>query len=242
MAEISKMLPGYNCGECGYRQCRDYAEEISKIGDISKCPYMELERFSDTREDIKEYLSTHLIVENAASEHTVPEHLADENGIEDLPAHCQGCGEGFTAFEAKGDHKADFSLGAYPGEPSCREDLYPFARPKDLEPGDVVRYRPLGCPVIHFAKVSKINKGIATVHLAGPHQLLGMEDLQYKDVGICMVTGFEGSVNKGRIPNVGETVKFLPSHCRMRQVHSGVIVHSEGNRLRIEGIDLKVWR
>jgi hypothetical protein len=54
-----------------------------------------------------------------------------------------------------------------------------------------------------------------------------------------LVTGFEGSVNNGRIPDVGEKVKFLPSHCRMQQVHSGVIVHSEGSKLRIEGIDLK---
>ena len=88
----------------------------------------------------------------------------------------------------------------------------------------------------------KFSKEIATVHLAGPHQLLGEEGFQYKDLGICMVTGFEGSVDKGRVPDVGETVKFLPSHCRMLQVHSGVIVHSEGSRLRIEGIDLKVWR
>ncbi len=175
MAEISKMLPGYNCGECGYRQCRDYAEEISKMGDISKCPYLDLERFSDTKadikeylstrvidehaasehtvpehladendiedlpahcqgcgEDIKEYLSTHVIDEHAASEHTVPEHLVDENNIEDLPAHCQGCGDGIIAFKGKCDYKADFRLGAYPGEPSCREDLYPFARPTDI--------------------------------------------------------------------------------------------------------------
>ena len=96
--------------------------------------------------------------------------------------------------------------------------------------------------MIHFAKVMKFSKGIATVHLAGPHQLLEEEDFQYKDLGMCMVTGFEGSVNKGRVPDVGETVKVLPSHCRMQQVHSGVIVHSEGKRLRIEGIDLKVWR
>jgi len=27
----------------------------------------------------------------------------------------------------------------------------------------------------------------------------------------------------------------------MQKVHSGVVVHSEGKRLRIEGIDLKVW-
>jgi uncharacterized Fe-S cluster-containing protein len=40
---------------------------------------------------------------------------------------------------------------------------------------------------------------------------------------------------------VGETVRFLPEHCMMQKVHSGVVVHSEGMRLRIEGIDLKVW-
>jgi hypothetical protein len=56
-----------------------------------------------------------------------------------------------------------------------------------------------------------------------------------------MVTSFEGFIQKGRVPDVGETVKFLPSHCMMQKVHSGVIVHSEGKRLRIEGIDLKVW-
>jgi uncharacterized Fe-S cluster-containing protein len=226
MAEISKMLPGYNCGECGHRQCKDYADEISKIGDISKCPYLELERFRDTKAEIEEFLSTHIV----------------EDNVEDFPPHCQGCGEGVAGSKGKSDHRADFSLGAIPGEPSCREDLYPFASPIDIEPGDVLRYRPLGCPVIHFAKVMKFSKGIATVHLAGPHQLLGEKDFQYKDLGMCMVTGFEGFVNKGRVPDVGETVKFLPSHCRMQQVHSGVIVHSEGNRLRIEGIDLKVWR
>ena len=53
MAEISKMLPGYNCGECGHRQCKDYAEEISIKGDISKCRYLELERFIDTKAEIQ---------------------------------------------------------------------------------------------------------------------------------------------------------------------------------------------
>ena len=42
-------------------------------------------------------------------------------------------------------------------------------------------------------------------------------------------------------PEVGETVRFLPEHCMMQKVHSGVVVHSEGAMLRIEGIDLKVW-
>jgi uncharacterized Fe-S cluster-containing protein len=56
-----------------------------------------------------------------------------------------------------------------------------------------------------------------------------------------MVAAFEGTISKGRRPEVGETVRFLPQHCMMQKVHSGVVVHSEGKRVRIEGIDLKVW-
>jgi hypothetical protein len=56
-----------------------------------------------------------------------------------------------------------------------------------------------------------------------------------------MVLACEGTVCRGRRPEVGETVRFLPEHCMMQKVHSGVVVHSEGMRLRIEGIDLKVW-
>jgi len=224
MAELSRLLPGYNCGECGHRQCKDYAEEISMKGDFSKCPHLELERFVDTRADIKEFLASHISVR-------------DE--VESLPSACLSCDAGNVIL--KGDLKVDFSLGPLRGESSCREDLYPLSRQSDIEAGDILRYRALGCPVIHFAEVMKYSQGLATVHLAGPHQLLS-DKFYYKDVGICMVTGFEGSVANGRIPDVGETVRFLPSHCRMQQVHSGVVVHSGGDRLRIEGIDLKVWR
>ena len=62
-----------------------------------------------------------------------------------------------------------------------------------------------------------------------------------RNIGICMVAGFEGVVSRGKVPEVGDTVCFLPEHCMMQKVHSGVVVHSEGKRLRVEGIDLKVW-
>jgi uncharacterized Fe-S cluster-containing protein len=55
MAEILKMLPGYNCGECGHRQCKDYAEEISRKGDFSKCPHLELDRFIDPKAEIQQF-------------------------------------------------------------------------------------------------------------------------------------------------------------------------------------------
>jgi len=59
--------------------------------------------------------------------------------------------------------------------------------------------------------------------------------------GRCMGVAFEGVVSRGRSPEVSETVRFLPEHCMMQKVHSGVATHSEGARVRIEGIDLKVW-
>jgi len=61
-----------------------------------------------------------------------------------------------------------------------------------------------------------------------------------EDIGLAMFLAFEGTVSRGKRQEVGETVRFLPEHCMM-QMHSGVVVHSEGNRVRIEEIDLKVW-
>ncbi len=66
----------------------------------------------------------------------------------------------------------------------------------------IFRYRPLGCPVIHIARVLRFNHSIATVHLVGPvHLISGSPAL--RDIGICMVAGFEGVVSLGRRPDVG---------------------------------------
>jgi uncharacterized Fe-S cluster-containing protein len=43
------------------------------------------------------------------------------------------------------------------------------------------------------------------------------------------------------VPNVCDTVVFIPEGCMMQKAHSGAVVHVEGKRLKIEGIDLKVW-
>ncbi len=40
---------------------------------------------------------------------------------------------------------------------------------------------------------------------------------------------------------MGQTVKFLPAHCMMGKVHSGVIVSLEDQTTRIDCIDLKIW-
>ncbi len=208
MLQIEKLLPGYNCGECGLSSCREFAAALVDVAGLERCPILKQERFKGRAEEIAKLL--------ACSEKT-----------EDIIGVLDGL-------------RADFALAPLPGEPSCREDLHPFNPEAHLLEGDIFRYRPLGCPITHFAKVLKNKQGIVTVHMVGPvHLLQGLPVPE--DIGICLVTAFEGTVSRGKRPEVGETVRFLPEHCMMQKVHSGVVVHSEGAMLRIEGIDLKVW-
>ncbi len=212
MDDIVRRLPGYNCGECGFKNCREFALALLQDSgqDLSLCPFMSQERYQDAKKQIEELLPT-----------------AKSNAEE-----IRGVIDGLVA---------DFALAPLPGESSCREELHPFDGSVKVEMGDVLRYRPWGCPITHFGQVIKIEGGLVTVHMVGPCHLLGDENFTYKEAGLCLVVAFEGTVSKGRICEVGETVRFLPDHCMMQKVHSGVIVHSEGKMVRIEGIDLKVW-
>ena len=54
-------------------------------------------------------------------------------------------------------YEADFALKPLPEENSCREVLFPFSR-EELKKGDIIRYRPLGCPITHFAEIIEDKK------------------------------------------------------------------------------------
>ncbi|MDM7934474.1 MAG: (Fe-S)-binding protein [Methanothrix sp.] len=204
---IARLLPGYNCGQCGLRSCQQFASALRDAEWLARCPALQQERFRGRAEEIASILGS--------------SEREDITGVLDGLA-------------------ADFSLGPLSGEPSCREDLHPLDPGASLEEGSLFRYRPLGCPITHFARAISCSHGIATVHLVGPLHLLSGGPAP-EDIGICLVVAFEGLVGRGRRPEVGETVRFLPEHCMMQKVHSGVVVHSEGRRVRIEAVDLKVW-
>ncbi|MDZ4154466.1 (Fe-S)-binding protein [Methylicorpusculum sp.] len=137
---------------------------------------------------------------------------------------------------------ADFLLHPLPSERSCRETLVCFAGVK-LEVGMVIRYRPLGCPIIHFGEIISFDNGLIDIWVVGPCKHLGGE-CDFVEVGICMVLSFQGVI-EGKAPLVGQTVKFLPAHCMMGKVHSGVVVSLESRDgvliTRLDCIDLKVW-
>lgn len=211
MDEIEKLLPGYNCGSCGYRQCRDFAAEIKNAEDLRRCPFLSRDKFQDNVKKILPLLGADI--------------SEDERII--------GIIDGL---------EADFTLAPLKDECSCREDIHPFDTSIEVEVGDILRYRPLGCPVTHFAKViDKTPGAIYTVHMVGPLHRLGNDEFKFKDIGLCMILAFDGKVAKGKIPKVAQTVKFVPEYCMMQKVHSGMVVGVEGRSVRIEAIDLKVW-
>lgn len=211
--EIDNLLPGYNCGICGYARCEEFAGALlKKDTDIEKCRFMYQELFMGKLQELNRVLKKENII------------------VEDEPV-----------FGLLDGYEADFVLAPLPEESSCREILYPFTQEK-LEKGDIIRYRPLGCPITHFAEIIDEYHGLITVHMVGPcHRLENnAANFEYKEIGLCMVGGFEGII-EGEIPSIGQTVRFLPKHCMMQKVHSGVVVQLEGKRTLIEGIDLKVW-
>lgn len=209
---VSKLLPGYNCGVCGFARCEEFGRALlENKADLEECRFMLQEIFNENKDDLEALLKE----ENIIPEEKKIVGLLDK-------------------------YEADFILNSLPEEHSCRETLFPFTR-DELKVGDIIRYRPLGCPIIHFAEILEENHGLIIVHIIGPcHRLDEEAEFNFKDIGVCMVGGFEGII-EGNLPAVGETVRFLPGHCMMQKVHSGVVVQLIDKRAIIEGIDLKVW-
>lgn len=206
---ILETLPGYNCGRCGFPNCRTFAAALGDGAEVDDCPLLLQERYAENRAKLKE----------AVAARPAPK-----------------------VVELVGNRAAaDVILAPFPGEPACREHIFPFDHDARAKAGDLVSYRCIGCPIIHFAKVMSVSHSVLTVQTTGPIHRIGITDSVPVDLGICSVIAFEGQVVNDRILEIGETVKFIPHRCMMQKVHSGVVVSSEGDRVRIENVDLKVW-
>ena len=89
------LLPGYNCGRCGYPSCRAFAIALREGKRVEDCPLLVQDRYATNLEQLRK-----LVLEN--SPETFPGLVGGSTG--------------------------DVLLGPLPGEPSCREDIYPFDR------------------------------------------------------------------------------------------------------------------
>jgi len=209
--QISRLLPGANCSKCGFKRCELFAEAlVLKKTSLSVCSLLEQERFRENAEQIQALLSDEKLSDSKESTYT---------GLID-------------------NYRAEYVLDPLEGEPACRETLVSFAH-IPVRKGDTIRYRPLGCPIMHIAEVISSELGMITVHIKGPRRQ-GIPYDKVINMGVCMVIGFTG-VLKGRGFEIGDTIRFIPGHCMMQKVHSGVVVQSEDRKVDIELIDLKVW-
>ena len=205
--KIEKLLPNYNCGSCGFNSCKAFTSHIIKNNtDVEKCPLLNQHRYTDNKERLKQLVKT-------------------QRKTEDNPTYISGVLD---------NYEADIVLHPLPHENSCKETLLPMSA-ISVKIGDIIEYRPMGCPVVHYAQILEKNGMLITVHFVGP---------SFKNqsiaVGLCMVMGFEGTYT-GKQVRVGETVRFLPHHCMMQKIHSGVVVNIEDDKIKLEGIDLKIW-
>lgn len=209
--KIAGLLPGANCGKCGYARCELFAEALLfKKASLQSCSLFQQDRFKENLDRVRTLL------------------LEDGNPARDEPAF-QGLID---------NYRAEYILHPPDGEPACRETLVPFANIQILK-GDTIRYRPLGCPIMHVADVLSSELGMITVHVKGPRR----KETPYEktiNLGVCLIIGFSG-ILQGRNFEIGDTIRFIPGHCMMQKVHSGIVVQAEDKRVHIELIDLKVW-
>ncbi len=211
LSTIIKHLPGLNCGNCGFTQCDDFAKNLLEGKvETDNCPVLARSAYQSKKEALEQLLNNFNPAINDSSIVGVIDH-----------------------------YKADIILKPLKGESSCRETLLPFSTAKPSV-GNIIQYRPLGCPITHIAKVVEVEHSLITVVLIGPQSTRSRGVEQVIDVGICMVLAFDGSF-EGRPIKVGETIRFLPHHCMMQKVHSGVVVNIQNGNVRVEIIDLKVW-
>lgn len=204
-------MPGFNCGNCGYSQCEDFA--ISLINgeeELCTCPVLKRPAFAANKTSIEKLIQK----QNRDTNQNIITGVID-------------------------NYKADIVLKPLKNEKSCRETLLPLSA-IDLKTGDIIKYRPLGCPITHIARIIDRQHSLITVTITGPDNDRNIGNDAVIDVGICMVLAFQGRY-EGKTLKVGETIRFLPHHCMMQKIHSGIVVQLEDGKVKIEIIDLKVW-
>ena len=55
--EITKYLPGFNCGACGYKICDLFAEALlNKDVKLEDCPFLLRDRYKENYKKVKEIL------------------------------------------------------------------------------------------------------------------------------------------------------------------------------------------
>jgi len=204
---ILEQLPGLDCGLCGSRTCKSFAETLlTKPQDLEKCIHLSKEAVKPAME-----------------------------GAEPAGLFCQGCEKSISdiplTWQDSLGRDYDFVLDSLPGDPGPREIIIPhnpaLTKELDVQKGDILIGRPMGmscgCPITHCGVAMDVDykNGVITWCVTGP---LNPRTRGYKDVGYYSAQAYEGVVSAARSDlKIGMRYFFMPHRCMLQWRHSGLV-------------------
>ncbi|MDP4186481.1 MAG: (Fe-S)-binding protein [Bacteroidota bacterium] len=219
--DAKTLLPGLNCGACGYKSCEGFSSAIeSQEADIKKCIHLKASS-TNGQEMQGNCLSC------AGSE-----NLGQRLGWKD---------------SQKRDF--DFILDIFENEPGPKETILPYnptlVKELGIKKGDVMIGRPMGmscgCPVTHCGVVTDVDprNGVIYWCVTGP---LRPRTEGFIDIGFYVSQAYEGIIKESRQKiELGHRYWFLPRRCMLQWRHSGLVnavtkLKDGSYKVRVEGL------
>lgn len=212
--DILALLPGKDCGQCGFKTCREFAEYLLEHpAEVKRCVHLDLETARRIR-------IPPVSIALEARDITWQDMLgrAYDFVLEPFP-------------EDPGPREV-----ILPFNPANVERL-------GIKKGDVLYGRPAqtGCPVTHIGRVVEepdLLNGLVTWCVVGP---LAARDANAIEIGMYTPVAYLGLVRHTRVElQIGRRYHFLPGLCMLQSRHSGLIAElakrPDGMRARLEGI------
>jgi uncharacterized Fe-S cluster-containing protein len=213
------LLPGLDCGACGYRTCNDFARAIDQSEtELKKCIHV--------KQSISGVASKNCL--NCAG----GEHLGEKLDWRDSLKR-----------------EFDFILDVVDGEPGPKETILPYnptlVKELGVKKGDVMIGRPMGmscgCPVTHCGVVSDVDARNGVIHwnVTGP---LRPRSEGFIDIGYYVSQAYEGIIKESKEEiKLGRRYWFLPRRCMLQWRHSGLVnavtkLRDGSYKVRIEGL------
>jgi uncharacterized Fe-S cluster-containing protein len=217
---VMELLPGLNCGACGYKTCTDFSKAVeSKESELKKCIHV-VQSISEP--------GFHKNCLNCAAGENLGERLAWKDSLK---------------------REFDFILDVFEGEPGPKETILPYnpvlVKELGVKKGDVMIGRPMGmscgCPVTHCGVVSDVDARNGVIHwnVTGP---LRPRSEGFIDIGYYVSQAYEGIIKESKEKiELGRRYWFLPRRCMLQWRHSGLVnavtkLKDGSYKVRIEGL------
>ena len=246
MTRKEAVLPGLDCGLCGFRKCGEFASQLAQRPEL-------LERCIHLREPESAAIATSADVAPgpvATDAHRLPAMVGREgrtrvNGKQatiSLPTLQES-----SWLDSLG-REFDFYLEHFPEEPGPREAILPhnpmITREMDVQPGDILIGRPLGmscgCPITHCGEAMEVDPRTGVINWCVTGPLRGRQS-GFKDLGYYIAVAYEGLIRLARCEiRIGMRYFFQPRMCMLQWRHSGLVNYlnrtKDGLQVRVEGL------